>query len=63
VFLAFHLRAFGNADAIADGIIASLRGPAEDARYPGEQVIRIRTENLALGVPVDPAVWREVAGL
>ena len=68
VFLAFNLSWFGNTDQLADSIIASLRDPLEGepagrVRYPGEQVARIRMENLALGVPVDPAVWDEVKSL
>ncbi len=41
--------------AIADSIVASL-----DSRYPGQRTLELRSENLALGVPVDEAVWREV---
>ncbi|HEY1494133.1 MAG TPA: 3-dehydro-L-gulonate 2-dehydrogenase [Candidatus Solibacter sp.] len=61
VFIAFS--AIGNANPVADSIIDSLR--AEDAaiRYPGEQVLRVRKENLAQGVPVNPAVWVEVLGM
>jgi len=40
---------------IADEIVASI-----DSRYPGQRTLQLRAENLALGVPVDPAVWREV---
>jgi 3-dehydro-L-gulonate 2-dehydrogenase len=40
---------------IADAIVASI-----GARYPGQRTLEIRTENLALGIPVDPAVWNEV---
>jgi 3-dehydro-L-gulonate 2-dehydrogenase len=29
-------------------------------RYPGEQTLRIREENLCLGLPVEPAVWAEI---
>jgi 3-dehydro-L-gulonate 2-dehydrogenase len=45
----------GAAAEIADGIVASL-----EARYPGQRTLQLRAENLALGVPVDPAVWHEV---
>jgi 3-dehydro-L-gulonate 2-dehydrogenase len=58
VFLAFGLSSLQNTGAIADSIIANL-----GARYPGQQVLRIRAENMAQGVPVDPAVWREVQAL
>jgi 3-dehydro-L-gulonate 2-dehydrogenase len=47
----------GDAAAIADGIVAST-----DSRYPGRRTLELRAENLALGVPVDESVWREVVG-
>jgi 3-dehydro-L-gulonate 2-dehydrogenase len=48
---------------IADGILQSLRDatpadPATPVRYPGEQTLRLREENLRLGVPVDPILWQ-----
>jgi 3-dehydro-L-gulonate 2-dehydrogenase len=48
----------GDAVAIADGIVAST-----DSRYPGRRTLELRAENLALGVPVDESVWREVQAL
>jgi 3-dehydro-L-gulonate 2-dehydrogenase len=45
----------GAAAEIADRIVASI-----EARYPGQRTLQLRAENLALGVPVDPAVWRTV---
>lgn len=56
-FLAIDPSSFGDAGAaqIADNIVASIGG-----RYPGQRALALRAENLALGVPVDPAVWREV---
>jgi 3-dehydro-L-gulonate 2-dehydrogenase len=47
---------------IADGILESLRAatpvdPANPVRYPGEQTLHLREENLRLGVPVEPARW------
>jgi LDH2 family malate/lactate/ureidoglycolate dehydrogenase len=29
-------------------------------RYPGEQVVKVREENMARGIPVNEAVWKEV---
>jgi 3-dehydro-L-gulonate 2-dehydrogenase len=52
VFVAFT--AFDS--KMADGIVQSLG----EVRYPGQQVLRIRAENLELGVPVDETVWREI---
>jgi 3-dehydro-L-gulonate 2-dehydrogenase len=54
-FLAFDPEVAGPSAAIADGIVASM-----DCRYPGQRTLVVRSENLVLGVPVDPAVWREV---
>ena len=59
MFLALDAAALPDAGPIAQGVIASLGG----ARYPGERVLRVREENLALGIPVDDAAWAEVAAL
>jgi 3-dehydro-L-gulonate 2-dehydrogenase len=53
---------------IAEGIVASLReatpvDPRKPVRYPGEETLRLREENLRLGVPVDPEIWKEMTGL
>jgi 3-dehydro-L-gulonate 2-dehydrogenase len=50
---------------IADNIIANLHGtqpidPAKPLRYPGEETLRLREENLRLGVPVDPELWQQL---
>jgi 3-dehydro-L-gulonate 2-dehydrogenase len=50
--------------AVIDDLHAAV--PAEDgsaARYPGEAVLRIREENVRLGIPVDEPVWEEIQGL
>jgi 3-dehydro-L-gulonate 2-dehydrogenase len=58
--------AFGrNPGEIADAAIHFLQSsqPATEGtsiRYPGEQTLRIREENLARGVPVDRAIWEEL---
>jgi 3-dehydro-L-gulonate 2-dehydrogenase len=48
---------------IAEGILDSLKratpaDPDKPIRYPGEQTLQLREENLCLGVPVDPEIWR-----
>jgi 3-dehydro-L-gulonate 2-dehydrogenase len=48
---------------IAEGVLGSLReatpvDAGKPVRYPGEETLRVREENLRLGVPVDPDVWR-----
>ncbi len=68
IFLAINPEAFGPEPQmvrIADEIVASLHGckPAKDGskvRYPGEQTLCIRAENMELGLPADPAVWAQV---
>lgn len=53
-----------SASAIADDIIANFQLPESTdgirVRYPGEQVLQTRKQNLAQGIPVDPEIWREV---
>jgi len=49
----------------AEGILASLReatpvDPANPVRYPGEQTLHLREENLRLGIPVDPEIWQQL---
>jgi 3-dehydro-L-gulonate 2-dehydrogenase len=51
---------------IAEGILNSLReatpaDPGKPVRYPGEQTLQLREENLRLGVPVDPEIWRRIS--
>jgi 3-dehydro-L-gulonate 2-dehydrogenase len=51
---------------VAEGILNSLReatpaDPGKPVRYPGEETLRLREENLRLGVPVDPEIWRQVS--
>jgi 3-dehydro-L-gulonate 2-dehydrogenase len=50
---------------IADDILANLHAappidPKHPVRYPGEQILQIREENLRLGVPVDPTLWSQL---
>jgi 3-dehydro-L-gulonate 2-dehydrogenase len=69
IFLAIDPGAVGGTQElsrIADGILASLNDatPADakkPVRYPGEETVRLREENMRLGVPVDPEIWREIS--
>jgi 3-dehydro-L-gulonate 2-dehydrogenase len=55
-FLAIAPAAVGaETSAIADAIIA-----ATGDRYPGQRALQLRAENVARGIPVDDALWREV---
>ena len=54
--------------AIAEGVLADLKhAPPEvegvPVRYPGEETLRVREENLARGVPVDPELWAKLNDL
>ncbi len=69
VFLAIdptHLAADRSVlDATADAVLLNLRqapplDPAHPVRYPGEQTLATRQENLALGIPVDEDLWRQL---
>ncbi len=53
---------------IAESILTNLHDappedPAKPVRYPGEETIRLREENLHLGVPVDPTLWQKLNDL
>src|SRR6266404_2707094 len=55
----------GTSVSVADEIVKHLQPPAArgQVRYPGERVLQTRKENMANGIPVEPAIWREVQGL
>ena len=65
MFLTMNPEAFGpapRAAQIADEIVVSLHNcqpakPETKVRYPGEQTLHIREENLRLGLPVEAEVW------
>ncbi len=71
IFLAIDPATFAGReelDRIATGILDSLRDatpidPARPVRYPGEQTLHLREENLRLGVPVTPEVWTSLQAL
>jgi 3-dehydro-L-gulonate 2-dehydrogenase len=71
VFVAMHPAAFGDQsklDRIANEVVDSLHQsrPVEDGkpvRYPGENTLRLREENLRTGLPIEPAVWDEILAL
>jgi 3-dehydro-L-gulonate 2-dehydrogenase len=68
VFVAMHPAALGDQaalDRIVNEIVESLRRahPAETrqpVRYPGENTLRLRDENMRLGLPVEPALWQGI---
>ena len=71
IFIAINPAAFGpepRAAELADDIVASLHRsrPAKEGtkiRYPGEKTLRIRAENLELGLPVEPNVWAQILAM
>jgi 3-dehydro-L-gulonate 2-dehydrogenase len=71
VFIAIDLKHLHNNSSIADvlqNIIndyasAEPDGSTNDVRFPGEGVVRTRTENLEKGIPVSKKVWDEILSL
>jgi len=51
------------ADLIVEHLHSPPHGGGEQVRYPGERVLQTRSENLAKGVPVEPAIWGAVQAL
>lgn len=53
-------------DEIADAIIENLhrsKSSGEPVRYPGEQVLKTRSDNLSQGIPVNAAIWNDIRKL
>lgn len=71
MFIAIDPTALGSRDeldTIAAGVLESLRlapplEPGRPVRYPGEQTTHLREENMRLGVPVEPEIWKAVQTL
>jgi len=69
IFLAVDPGFIANAQEISqisDGILQSLHDatpvdPSKPIRYPGEQTLQLREENMRLGVPVDPEIWQRIS--
>jgi 3-dehydro-L-gulonate 2-dehydrogenase len=69
IFLAIDPSSVADSEELtraAEGILNSLReatpaDPGKPVRYPGEETLRLREENLRLGVPVDPEIWRQIS--
>jgi 3-dehydro-L-gulonate 2-dehydrogenase len=68
LFLAINPASLGESSAsaqIVDEIVDSLHSNKPSVgnssiRYPGEQTLRIRNENLQLGIPVEPETWLQI---
>jgi 3-dehydro-L-gulonate 2-dehydrogenase len=65
VFVAFDVSSMPLPEAtsaLVERILDDLHA-GTDVRHPGERTRRTRERSLADGVPVDPAIWREVRAL
>src|SRR5215471_14271666 len=66
VFLAFDLSSVSNSKAaaeLADLVIDHFRfseQTGEQVRYPGQQVLETRRENMARGIPLQSSIWIEL---
>jgi len=67
VFLAIDPKGLGvdQMNATADAMIANLHAAesveaGKTVRYPGEQTLKVRHENMELGVPVDEDLWKQL---
>ena len=66
VFLALNLAKLQPAEvsaSAADAIVDSLLASGASVRYPGQQVLKTRAENLALGLPVREGLWDDLRRL
>lgn len=68
VFMAISLDAFADKEALMKHIDETLRDmktslPVSENHpvyYPGENMMRVRKENMELGIPVDEGIWQKV---
>jgi 3-dehydro-L-gulonate 2-dehydrogenase len=68
MFIAINPLAVGGPEEmtkVVDGIVQSLRDATpvdadRPVRYPGEQTLALREENMRLGVPVDADAWKQL---
>lgn len=66
VFLTLNLAALSSPEEssrAADAIVASVVRTGQEVRYPGQQVLRTRADNLRQGIPVRDALWEELRRL
>src|SRR5690606_25821293 len=71
VFLALDLARPSGAGTVASVVAAAIEDlhtaaaapGGAPARYPGEQVLRTRAENMARGLPVDDEVWTTIRAM
>jgi 3-dehydro-L-gulonate 2-dehydrogenase len=71
VFIAIHLRSLQNFPSVEnsiDLIIKDLQKSQPESetskvRYPGENIVQIRNENLRKGIPVNKVIWEQILHL
>jgi len=71
VFIAINSRSLGNFPSIHNSIKAIIDdirktepvGDGTKVRYPGENVVEIRNQNLKTGIPVDKDLWEKILSL
>lgn len=71
IFIAFDVSRTASVDVVnqaVEGVIADLHASVpvkggDEVLYPGERALRTRQENLAQGIPVEPAIWEWVRAL
>ena len=68
VFIAINLKSLINFPAINNSILQIIEdlhkstpeNPSVKIRYPGENILQIRNENLKNGIPVNTAIWGKI---
>ena len=71
VFIAIHLRSLHNFPSIENSIDLIIKDlmksdPESEktkVRFPGENVVQIRNENLKNGIPVNKVIWEHILHL
>ena len=71
VFIAINLKCLHNFRAIENSIHQIIEDlhrsnpadPSTKIRYPGENVLLIRHDNLKNGIPVDAAIWEKIVSM
>ncbi|MFC5283329.1 3-dehydro-L-gulonate 2-dehydrogenase [Pedobacter alpinus] len=63
VYICLDMDLYSNASQIADEILAYTKQGSTEVRYPGEQTLKIRKENLKEGIPVDKTMWESLKTL
>jgi 3-dehydro-L-gulonate 2-dehydrogenase len=71
IFIAINIRSLKNFPAIGNSIQqiiddlqnSNQENKSEKIRYPGENVVKIRNENLKMGIPVNREIWDKILSL